>query len=117
MKVKPIEAHEQTAVTREGARGVRMRTLIGPQDQAPSFHMRHFSIEPGGHTPYHKHDYEHQVLILRGVGVIKSEAGDQPFKKDDVIFVPAGQIHQFLNTGDLPCEFICSIPAVQDRAR
>ena len=117
MKVKPIEEHEQTAVTTEGARGVGMRMLIGPQDRAPNFHMRHFTIEPGGYTPYHKHDYEHEVLILHGVGVVKSEAGDHPFKKDDVIFVRAGEIHQFLNTGDLPCEFICLIPASQGRAR
>jgi len=116
VKIKPIEEHEQSPVKMAGAAGVWMRMLIGPQDHAPNFHMRHFSIEPGGNTPYHAHDYEHEVLILHGVGIVKSEQGDRPFKKDDVIFVPANERHQFINTGDLPCEFVCLIPAPQDCA-
>ena len=114
MRLKPIEEQEPIVVTMEGAQGVRMRMLIGPDDRASNFHMRHFAIEPGGNTPHHQHDYEHEVLILQGVGVVKSDQGDRPFKKNDAIFIPAGEMHQFLNTGDRPCEFICLIPAPKD---
>ena len=116
MKVQAIERHEQTDVQMEGASGVKTRMLIGPDDGADNFHMRHFEIAAGGNTPHHQHDYEHEVLILFGQGVVKSEDGDQPFKAGDVIFVPANQKHQFVNSGDSPCAFICSIPVPEDRA-
>jgi len=117
MKVESIDHHEQTDVDMEGASGVRMRMLVGPQDGAPNFHMRHFEVEPGGHSPHHQHDYEHEILILKGHGVAKSEQGDRPFKAGDVIFVPANEKHQFQNGGDDPLEFICLIPAPENCAR
>ncbi len=117
MKVQPIESHEQNPVTMEGADRVKMRMLIGPADKAGNFHMRHFTIEPGGHSPHHQHDYEHEILILAGSGVAKSAAGDRPFKAGDVIFVPPNEKHGFQNTGETPLEFICLIPAPQDCAK
>ena len=34
----------------EGAEQVQMRMLIGPDDGARNFHMRHFEVGAGGHT-------------------------------------------------------------------
>ncbi len=98
----------------DGARGARMRILIGPEDGAHCFHMRHFEVEPDGHTPHHQHDYEHEILVLAGTGLARSEQGDRPFKPGDVIFVSPGEMHQFVNTGSETAEFICLIPAPQD---
>lgn len=114
MKVKPITGHEQKPADLPGAEGVRMRMLIGPADGARIFHMRHFEVQPGGHSPHHTHDYEHEVLILRGTGIVKSEQGDRPCKPGDVVWVPANEKHQFRNAGQEPLEFICLIPAPQD---
>ncbi len=111
MKVKPIAAHEQKPVELPGAAGVRMRMLIGPADGAETFHMRHFEVAPGGHTPHHAHDYEHEVLILRGAGVVQGADGEQAFEAGDVVWMPPDERHQFRNTGDGPLEFICLIPA------
>ena len=116
MKVKPIEAHPQKPVSIEGAQGVSMRMLIGPDDQAPNFHMRHFAVEPGGHSPQHQHDSEHEVLILSGAGVLRADQGDQPLQKGDVVYVPPNERHQFANIGTTPLEFICLIPAPKDCA-
>ena len=117
MKVERIEGHEQQEVTMEGAAGAKMRMLIGPAEKAPNFHMRHFEVEPGGHTPHHQHDYEHEIVVLKGGGVAKSEQGDRAFKAGDVIYVPANEMHQFVNPNDTPLEFICLIPAPQDCSR
>jgi quercetin dioxygenase-like cupin family protein len=115
MKVTRIVDHEQTDLWLDGAERVHMRMLIGPEDGANTFHMRHFEIEPGGHTPYHQHDYEHELLALKGQGVIKGESGDLPFRAGDVIWVPANEKHQFQNTGGERLEIICLIPAPQRR--
>lgn len=114
MKVKPISAHEQKDVELEGAAGVRMRMLIGPADGAETFHMRHFEVAPGGHTPHHAHDYEHEVLILSGRGTVKGDAGERPCQAGDVVWMPPNEKHQFVNTGDVPLEFICLIPAPEE---
>lgn len=114
MKVQSIEKHEQHPVQMEGATGAKMRMLIGPDDGAGNFHMRHFEVEPGGHTPHHSHDYEHEILILAGEGIAKSEQGDHTVKPNDVLFIPANEMHQFVNTGDTPFQFICLIPAPEN---
>lgn len=117
MKVKAINDHPQTDVTMAGADGAKMRMLIGPADGASNFHMRHFEVRPGGFTPHHQHDYEHEVLILKGAGTLKSEQGDRPCKPGDVVWIPANEMHQFRNTGAEPLEFICLIPAPRDCGR
>lgn len=111
MKVKPLIEHEQTPVSMPGASGAKMRMLCGPSDGAANFHMRHFEVEPGGVTPHHQHDYEHEILILKGEGTALSEQGERRFKAGDVIWVPPNEMHQFRNTGAVPLEFICLIPA------
>ena len=116
MKVKAMETTEQNPVEMEGATGVRMRMLIGPAEGAANFHMRQFEVEPGGNTPHHAHDYEHEVLILGGAGVAVGEQGEQAVKAGDVVWVPANEKHQFRNTGGDALKFICLIPAPQDCA-
>ena len=110
MKIATIKAHRQELVTVNGARGARMRVLIGPDEAAPNFFMRHFEVEPGGCTPHHQHDYEHEILVLKGTGTARTPAGDRPFKSGDIIFVPANEMHQFCNNSTEICEFICLIP-------
>ena len=117
MKVQAIEQHEQQDVQMEGAVGAKMRMLIGPQDGARNFHMRQFEVAVGGHTPHHSHDYEHEILILGGTGVARSDQGDHPLRSGDVLFIPANEKHQFINNGSEPLSFICLIPAPQDCSR
>jgi quercetin dioxygenase-like cupin family protein len=113
MKIKALLAHEQANVAMEGAQGARLRVLIGPNEGAKVFHMRHFEVAPGGHTPHHRHDYEHEILILRGSGLVQSESGAHPCRAGDVIWLPPNELHQFRNAGGEPLEFICLIPAPQ----
>lgn len=116
MKLKAIAEHGQAGVTMEGARGVRMRMLIGPDDGAQVFHMRHFEVAPGGHTPRHTHNYEHEVLVLKGTGLVSGAQGERACRSGDVVWMPPNEEHQFRNTGGEPLEFICLIPAPRDGA-
>ena len=114
MKVRAIADHPQREVDMPGATLVKMRMLVGPEGGAPNFHMRHFEVAPGGHTPHHQHDYEHEILVLRGRGVAVSEQGEWPIGPGDVIYVAPNEVHQFRNTADEPLEFSCLIPAPRD---
>jgi len=117
MKVQSIEQHEQKPVQMEGASEAKMRMLVGPADGAGNFHMRQFEVAPGGFTPHHSHDYEHEILVLSGTGLAKSQQGDRPLQPGDVVYVPPNEKHQFVNQGDQPLSFICLIPAPKDCTR
>ncbi len=110
MKIVHYERMEQAAVDVEGAKGVRMRCLIGDADGAPSFTMRQFEIASGGCTPRHSHAYEHEVFVLEGHGVVMEAGVESAISSGTVVFVPPNQEHQFRNTGSAPLKFLCLIP-------
>lgn len=93
-----------------GVRGVTMRLLVGREDGAPNFSMRHFTVEPGGHTPRHEHNYEHEILVLSGSARVEENGAYHEIKAGDVVFVPRNVVHQFVNEGREPFEFICLVP-------
>ena len=67
-------------------KGVKMRRVIAEKEGAENFVMRVFEIEPGGNTPLHKHDWEHEVFILSGTGVVVDLSGEHEVKSGDVVF-------------------------------
>lgn len=97
-------------VTMEGASKTKIRWLISDKDGAPNFAMRMFEVEPGGHTPYHSHSWEHENFIIEGEGSLSTEDGDIPFKKGDVIYVEPHKKHNYKNTSDQTLKFLCMIP-------
>jgi quercetin dioxygenase-like cupin family protein len=48
----------------EGAKGVYKQVTIAKADGIPTFLSRVFTIEPGGHTPFHNHLFEHLKYII-----------------------------------------------------
>ena len=110
MKVQPLSAVPQRAVDMEGAEGCRVRWLMGQAEGAPHFAMREFEVAPGGHTPRHRHPYEHEVFVLEGEGVVVEGDREHPLKEGDVVYVAPNEVHQFRNTGDRPIRFLCLVP-------
>ena len=110
MRVKQCSEVPASEVTMEGAAGCRIRWLIGEVDQAPNFAMRQFEVEPGGHTPKHTHDYEHEVYVLAGEGVLVDGDAELPLAAGSVVYVAPNDVHQFRNTGEQPLRFLCLIP-------
>ncbi|MGQ9611103.1 MAG: cupin domain-containing protein [bacterium] len=95
----------------QGIFGVKMRKVISEKEGAKNFIMRVFEIEKGGYTPLHKHDWEHEVFVLNGSGIVIGESGESMIKSGDVVFIPGGEMHQFKNLENDKLEFICLIPA------
>ena len=110
MHVRHFEQVVNNPVKMEGASGCSVRQLIGVPEGAPTFAMRQFEVIPGGYTPRHFHDYEHEVYVLEGNGEVIE--GDTPHKLSagDVILVRPNEVHQFRNTGSAPMKFLCLIP-------
>ena len=94
----------------EGIKNLKVRWLISKKDGANNFAMRLFEVKPGGHSPLHQHDWEHEVFILEGEGVARDKKHEKPFKKGDVFFIPSMEWHQLVNSGKSDLKFLCLIP-------
>jgi len=94
----------------KGCKGVNIRWLITKDIGAEHFAMRMFEVAPEGHTPLHSHEWEHEVFVLEGEGLVLAQSGEEKIKKGDVIFMPSNERHQFKNTGGENLRFLCLIP-------
>ncbi|RMG89422.1 MAG: cupin domain-containing protein [Candidatus Dadabacteria bacterium] len=110
MRIGNVETIEAKPVEMEGAAGVTIRVVIGEAQGAPHFVMRVFDVEPGGHTPYHTHGFEHEVFVLSGHGSLVEEGRSEPLGPGDVVYVAPGVLHQFRAAEDEGLRFICVVP-------
>ena len=114
MVIRSLHEAELEPVRMDGAEGARMAVMIGRADGAPSFSMRQFEIAPGGHTPRHSHDYEHEVIVLSGRGEVLLNGAYRALEAGDVVLVPADEEHQFRVIGEEPLRFVCLVPGARN---
>ena len=112
MKITSLDQVPAVTMAMEGAQGVSKQVPVGKAEGAPNFSFRVFTLEPGGHTPYHQHDAEHLNYILEGEGALVDAAGhESPVKAGDFGFVAPQEKHQFRNkSNDALFKFICAVP-------
>lgn len=114
MLIRRAESTEATSLTMDGIRDVTMRLMVGRKDGAPTFAMRHFTVGPGGHTPRHQHNYEHEIFIIAGRGRAEYDGAFHEIAAGDVLFVEPNRMHQFVNTDAEPLQFLCFVPVTFD---
>jgi quercetin dioxygenase-like cupin family protein len=98
----------------EGCKGVNIRWLITKDIGAKHFAMRMFEVEPEGHTPLHSHEWEHEVFVLEGEGLVLAASGEAKLNPGDVVFMPPDEKHQFKNIGKDTLRFLCLIPYLDE---
>ncbi len=99
---------EEKKVEMEGAKNVHIRWLISKEHGAPNFATRMFRVEPGGNTPYHAHDWEHEIYVLEGSGELLYEGEFHQLKPGIAAFVPPRTKHSFRSQEGM--RFLCIIP-------
>jgi quercetin dioxygenase-like cupin family protein len=112
MKTISLDQVSKSKMAMDGAKDVYKQLPISRADGTPSFSFRVFTIEPGGHTPYHTHDFEHLNYIIEGRGALVNEAGkENPVEQGDFALVLPGEKHQYRNTSaDRSLIMICAVP-------
>ncbi|UCE91314.1 MAG: cupin domain-containing protein [Methanobacteriota archaeon] len=108
--MKKVRQGEVDGTSPEGTKGVVFRELIAGDLGVPNFHMRLFDVAPGGNTPKHTHDWEHEVYVVEGEGKIVLETAEIPLQKGDAVFVEPNELHQFVNDGASLLRMICVVP-------
>jgi quercetin dioxygenase-like cupin family protein len=91
--------------------GIEKRVVIGPKQGAPSFVMRIFDLPPGTSSPYHAHEWEHEVFVLAGQGVaVDADGSELPLSPQDAMLVAPDEKHCLRNTGEDTFRFMCIVP-------
>ena len=113
MKITHYQKIENLIYEGKDARKVKIRWLIGEKDNPPNFYLRMIEIEPGGYTPYHQHQNEHEVYVLEGKGkFVDLNGNEHPLNPGTVVYVPSMEKHQFKNSGNTILRFLCIIPII-----
>lgn len=110
MIIEHSEEVEAKKIEVEGVEGVYKQRLLTSEKGAPNFTMRKFTVEKGGFTFFHEHDFEHEVYVLEGEGVARKKDEEIKIKAGDAILVSPGEVHQFVNRGENEFVFLCLIP-------
>jgi quercetin dioxygenase-like cupin family protein len=95
--------------------GVIMRVVAGPDEGAPSFVMRVFEIQPGSAIPSHEHPWEHELFVLAGKGIFRSNDKNIPLQDGAAVMVLPDEPHSFINTGEDILRIICVVPLVDGK--
>jgi S-methyl-1-thioxylulose 5-phosphate methylthiotransferase len=85
--------------------------LIGAGENSPNFHMRYFTVQPGGHTSLDQHPHEHGVYVLHGRARLRLRDDEHELYAGDVVYIPGNEVHQFFTLGQEPFGFLCVVPA------
>lgn len=90
----------------EGGAGIRW--LITHRDGAPNFSMRLINVPAGGNTPYHTHNYEHEIFVIEGE--MEATIGDEKYRasQNNFVYIPPDVYHGMKAIRDLT--IICVVP-------
>ncbi len=108
-----VQSFLETKAT-EDYPGILRRVVVGPEDGAPRFIMRVFEASPGSSSPFHTHDWEHEVFILSGEGVAKGDGYQKPIGEGTVLYIAPNEKHCLTNTGKDVLRFVCLIPRMDE---
>jgi len=111
MHVTGLSKVAKTIPEMEGAKGIHKQVPLSREHGAPAFSFRVFTIEPGGHTPFHRHPYEHMNYVIDGQGILVAEDGEHGVREGDFALVLPGEKHQYKNSSqNRDLVMICAVP-------
>ena len=108
-----LEAYKATT---ESWAGISRRELVGKRGESAQFQVRYFEIEPGGFSTLEKHEHEHVVFAVRGVGEVQFGCYIYKVGFGDVVYVAPNDPHQFRTPNDAtePFGFLCIVNSERD---
>ncbi|WP_051324510.1 cupin domain-containing protein [Candidatus Solirubrobacter pratensis] len=95
--------------------GLTRHTLVRAPEAGVSFEVRYFEIAPGGFSSLEKHEHVHVVVAARGSG--RALVGDTVVELAamDIVETPPWAPHRWINTGDEPFGFLCTVEGERDK--
>jgi quercetin dioxygenase-like cupin family protein len=111
MQITALDSVPSQPVEMPGAARVSRCVPIGKADGAPNTSVRVFTMQPGGHTPYHAHAWEHTNYVIAGEGhLVDAEGKAHPLKAGDFALVLPNEKHQYRNASPTqPFVMVCAV--------
>jgi ribulose-bisphosphate carboxylase large chain len=110
------EDMKKTPYKTEGAHfhGITRTELYLPECGEAGFDVRFFEIEPGGFSSFEKHQHEHFVICVRGLGEVRIADTWHSLSPNDTVIIPKNSPHQFRNQGPGVFGFYCIVDHIRD---
>ncbi len=87
----------------DGAPGVSVRHLR-KSDQAS---LKVLVLPPGAATHLHEHAHSHDVVVLTGSALIRSDRGDRQARAGQLVAIGPGEEHALVNPGREELQLLC----------
>ena len=111
MKVVDYKDVELKQVEVEGAVSAKIRKVLVPDDGTPTFAMRIFELGEGGCTPFHQHEWEHEIYCIEGKGIIVIDNDKHiDLTAGTAALIEPNEKHQFRNASKGTFKFMCLVP-------
>lgn len=101
----------------DAADGLEKGVLVGPEQGAPNFAIRRFTLAPGAEVPKHTNEVEHEQHVLAGEYVVGIEDEEHVVSAGDSLLIPAGTVHWYRNESEQEGAFLCAVPDGDDEIR
>lgn len=120
--MKLVKAWEEEGVEIPAPYARRIKVLLAPDKEGvEELTFSHAILPPAGRTDYHTHDRPEMIYVVSGNGICIDEDKEVIIEADVVMWVPAGERHQIINTGEEPLKlatvFIPAYTAEQNYQR
>jgi mannose-6-phosphate isomerase-like protein (cupin superfamily) len=90
--------------------GLTHQTIASRQACGSALELWKQTLVAGAATPVHFHECDEAVCILAGSGVLLANGQTTPFAADCTLAIPARQVHQIVNTGEVDLRLIAAFP-------
>jgi len=101
--VKIVKAWEEKGIEIPAPYRRQIKVIFAPDKEGVEELLFCHAILPrNGRTDYHKHDRPELIYVVSGRGTCVHEGEETPVQEDVALWVPAGEQHQLINTGDVP---------------
>jgi mannose-6-phosphate isomerase-like protein (cupin superfamily) len=101
--LKIVKAWEEKGVEIPAPFRRQIKVLFAPdKDGVEEITFSHAILPPNGRTDYHRHDRPELIYIVSGRGICVHEGEETLVQEDVALWVPAGEQHQMINSGDVP---------------
>jgi mannose-6-phosphate isomerase-like protein (cupin superfamily) len=101
--VKLVKAWEEKGIEIPAPYKRHIKVLFAPdKDGVEELTFSHAILPAGGRTDYHTHDRPELIYVVSGQGICVHDGEQTAICEDVAMWVPAGEQHQIVNTGNEP---------------
>ncbi len=101
--MKLVKAWEEQGVEIPAPYHRQIKVLFAPDKEGvEEITFGRAILPPNGRTDYHLHDRPELIYLVSGKGICVHEGEQTPVQEDIALWIPKGELHQMINTGDIP---------------